>query len=180
MGSDRHYPEEGPAHLVDVAAFWIDRTVVTNRQFREFVVETGYVTVAELAPDKSLYPNARADMLKPGSMVFKPPTRTVDEEDWRQWWRFEFGANCRRPYGRGKSNQGLDDHPVVHVAFQDVQAYASWAGKELPTEPEWEFAAWGGVEGSEFPWGHDLMRGDQYMANTWQGNFPIRNTLADG
>ena len=180
MGSDRHYPEEGPAHFVYVAPFRIDRTPVTNRQFREFVTATGYVTIAELVPDSSLYPDARLEIIKPGSMVFRPPSRAIDEEDWRQWWHFELGANWRRPYGKGKSNQRLDDHPVVQVAFQDVEAYAHWAGKELPTEAEWEFAAWGGMEGYEFPWGNELTPDGQFMANTWQGRFPSRNTLVDG
>jgi formylglycine-generating enzyme len=132
MGSDRHYPEEAPVHRVTVSPFWIDRTPVTNRQFRRFVEETGYVTVAEMAPDPKDYPGALPHMLKPGSMVFAPPRHPVDLRDWSQWWRFEFGANWRRPNGRGRSNQGVEDHPVVHIAYKDAEAYAEWAGKGLP------------------------------------------------
>jgi formylglycine-generating enzyme required for sulfatase activity len=137
MGSDDHYPEEAPAHRVTVDAFWVDRAPVTNRQFHAFVQATGYVTVAEIAPDPKDYPGALPHMLKPGSLVFTPPRHPVDLRDWSQWWKFEFGANWRRPYGRGRSNHGLEDHPVVHVAYKDAEAYAAWAGKSLPTEAEW-------------------------------------------
>src|SRR5215475_1545728 len=153
MGSDRHYPEEAPAHRVTVAPFWIDRAPVTNRQFKQFVAATGYVTVAEIAPDPQDYPGALPHMLKPGSLVFTPPSHPVDLHDWSQWWRFEFGADCRRPNGRGRPNPGLDDHPVVHLAYKDTEAYATWAGKELPTEAEWEYAARGGLDGAEYAWG---------------------------
>ncbi len=180
MGSDRHYPEEAPAHRVTVASCWIDRTPVTNRQFRRFVEATGYVTVAEAAPDPKDYPGALPHMLKPGSLVFTPPPHPVDLRDWRQWWKFEFGANWPRPYGRGRSNHGLDDHPVVHVALQDAEAYAAWAGKALPTEAEWEYAARGGLDGAEFAWGDELTPGGRHMANTWQGRFPHENLAADG
>ena len=180
MGSDEHYIEESPVHCVTVSAFWIDRMPVTNREFRRFVEATGYVTYAEIAPDPKDYPGALPHMLKPGSLVFTPPGHKVDLRDWRQWWRFEFGANWRRPYGRGKSNQGLDDHPVVHVALRDVEAYAAWAGKELPTEAEWEYAARGGLDGAEFAWGDELMPDGKHMANIWQGAFPNENLSADG
>jgi formylglycine-generating enzyme required for sulfatase activity len=180
MGSDQHYPEEAPAHEATVAPFWMDRTPVTNREFRHFVAATGYVTVAEIAPDPKDYPGALPHMLKPASLVFTPPRRPVDLRDWQQWWRFEPGANWRRPYGKGKSNQGLDEHPVVHVAWRDVQAYAAWAGKALPTEAEWEFAARGGLAGAEFAWGDELTPGGRHMANTWQGAFPNENLMADG
>ena len=154
MGSDRHYPEEAPAHQVCVDPFWVDRTPVTNRQFHEFVKATGYVTVAEEAPNPKDYPGALPQMLKPGSLVFSPPRHAVNVNDWRQWWRFEFGANWRRPYGRSRPNFALlKEHPVVQVALRDVEAYAAWAGKELPTEAEWEFAARGGLDGAEFAWG---------------------------
>ena len=164
MGSDRHYPEEAPVHHVTVAPFWIDRTPVTNRQFRAFVEETGYVTEAEIAPDPKDYPGALPHMLKPGSLVLHRHRHPVDLRDWSQWWRFEFGANWRRPYGQGKASHGLDDHPVVHVALRDVQAYAAWAGKELPTEAEWEYAARGGLDGAEFAWGDEFTP----AASIWQ------------
>jgi sulfatase modifying factor 1 len=180
MGSDRHYPEEAPAHRVAVGPFWMDRGPVTTREFRRFVEATGYVTVAEIAPDPKDYPGALPHMLKPGSLVFTPPPHSVDLRDWSQWWKFEFGANWRRPNGRGRSNQGLDDHPVVHIAFQDAEAYAKWADKELPTEAEWEFAARGGRNGAEFAWGDELTPGGRHMANTWQGAFPHENLGSDG
>jgi formylglycine-generating enzyme len=180
MGSDHHYPEEAPVHRVTVSPFWIDPTPVTNRQFREFVQATGYVTVAEIAPDAKAYPGALPHMLKPGSLVFTPPRHPVDLRDWSQWWKFEFGANWRRPYGRGRSNHGLEDHPVVHVAYKDAEAYAAWAGKALPTEAEWEYAARGGLNGTEFAWGNELAPGGRHMANTWQGAFPNENLATDG
>lgn len=180
MGSDQHYPEEAPAHRVAVSSFQIDRTPVTNREFRRFVEATGYVTVAEMAPDPKDYPGALPHMLKPGSLVFRPPGRTVDLKDWSQWWTFEFGANWRRPYGRGRNNHGLDEHPVVHVAYKDAEAYAAWAGKELPTEAEWEFAARGGLDGAEFAWGDEFTPSGLHMANTWQGAFPNQNDVTDG
>ena len=147
MGSDRHYPEEAPIHRVNVDEFWIDRTPVTNRQFREFINATGYVTFAELTPDAKDYPGALPHMLKAGSLVFTPPRQAVDLRHWGEWWTFKFGANWRRPYGPHSNLRGLDDHPVVHVAYRDVEAYAKWAGKEVPTEAEWEFAARGGLDG---------------------------------
>lgn len=180
MGSDRHYAEEAPAHRVAVDGFWIDSTPVTNADFRAFVAATGYVSWAEIAPDARDYPGARPQMLKAGGLVFTPPSGPVDLADWSQWWRFTFGATWRRPYGKGSHIGGLDDHPVVQVAFKDAEAYAAWAGKALPTEAEWEFAARGGLEGAEFAWGDVLTPGGRYMANTWQGAFPHENTRADG
>jgi sulfatase modifying factor 1 len=180
MGSDSHYPEEAPSHRVSVDGFWIDETPVTNRQFRTFVEATGHVTLAEITPDAKDYPNALPHMLRAGSLMFNQPTHPVDLRDWSQWWTFKFGATWRKPYGAGSSIKGLDDHPVVHVAYSDAEAYAAWAGKSLPTEAEWEFAAWGGVEGKEFSWGDEFTPGGHHMANTWQGNFPSENTKEDG
>jgi sulfatase modifying factor 1 len=180
MGSDRHYPEEGPVHRVTVHSFRMDRTPVTNRAFRKFVDATGYVTFAEIAPDPKDYPGALPHMLKAGSLVFSPPDHPVDLGNFASWWEFKFGANWRRPYGKGSSIRGLDDHPVVHIAYRDAEAYAAWAGKELPTEADWEFAARGGLEGAEFAWGAELTPGGRHMANTWQGQFPMQNLAEDG
>ena len=180
MGSDRHYPEEAPVHRVSVGAFWIDAAPVTNRQFRKFVNATNYVTFAEIAPDPKDYPGALPHMLKAGSLVFSPPNAPVDLKDWSQWWRFKFGADWRRPYGPRSSISGLDNHPVVHVAYRDAEAYARWAGKELPTEAEWEFAARGGLDGAEYAWGDELTPDGKQMANTWQGAFPHENQALDG
>lgn len=180
MGSDRHYPEERPCHRVTVSGFFIDATPVTNAQFRAFVDATGHVTVAEIAPDPNDYPGARPEMLRAGSLVFTPPSHPVDLRNWSQWWAFKFRANWRRPYGPGSSIKGLDDHPVVHVAYADAEAYAQWAGKELPSEAEWEFAARGGLEDAEFAWGDELTPDGRQMANTWQGEFPLQNLALDG
>jgi hypothetical protein len=163
-----------------VDGFWMDRTPVTNRQFRKFVNATGYVTFAEIPPDPKDYPGALPHMLKPGSLVFTPPRPPVDLRDWSQWWSFECGADWQRPYGPQSSIGGLDDHPVVHVAYKDAAAYAAWAGKELPTEGEWEFAARGGLDGAEFAWGDAFAPGGRQMANTWQGAFPHQNLALDG
>jgi sulfatase modifying factor 1 len=180
MGSDKHYPEEAPAHRVHVDTFWIDRTPVTNRAFRKFVNATGYVTFAEIRPNPEDYPGALSRMLKPGSLVFDPPKHPVDLRDWSQWWRFKFGANWRRPCGARSTISGLDDHPVVHIAHRDAEAYARWVGKELPTEAEWEFAARGRLDDAEFAWGEEFTPGGHHMANTWQGVFPYQDLAADG
>jgi formylglycine-generating enzyme required for sulfatase activity len=180
MGSDRHYPEEAPVHRVAVDGFRIDRTPVTNRQFRAFVEATGYVTFAEIPPDPKDYPGALPQMLKAASLVFEPPDHPVDLRNWGEWWTFKFGADWRHPEGPGSSIRGLDDHPVVHVAYRDAEAYAAWAGKALPTEAEWEFAARGGLDGAEFAWGDELAPGGRWMANTWQGAFPHQNLAVDG
>jgi formylglycine-generating enzyme required for sulfatase activity len=180
MGSDRHYPEEAPSHDVTVDAFWIDRTPVTNRDFLKFVNETGYVTLAEIKPDANDYPGALPHMLRAGSLVFAAPKPAVDLRNWSQWWKFKFGANWRRPCGPRSSIGGLNDHPVVHIAYRDAEAYAKWAGKELPTEAEWEFAARGGLDGAEFAWGDEFAPGGKHMANTWQGGFPYQNLKQDG
>jgi formylglycine-generating enzyme len=180
MGSDKHYAEEAPAHCVSVDAFWIDRTPVTNREFRKFVNATGYVTFAEITPDPKDYPGALPHMLRAGSLVFNPPKNPVDLENWLQWWTFKFGANWKRPYGPRSSIAGLNDHPVVHVAYRDAVAYAKWAGKDLPTEAEWEFAARGGLNRKKYSWGDELKPDGKWMANIWQGEFPLENTKEDG
>ena len=181
MGSDRHYPEEAPAlEEVAVDGFWIDETPITNRDFLKFVNATGYVTFAELKPEAKDYPGALPHMLRAGSLVFTPPSHQVGLRDWSQWWQFKFGANWRRPSGPRSSIAGLHDHPVVHVAYCDAEAYAKWAGKELPTEAEWEFAARGGLDGAEFAWGDEFTPDDRHRANTWQGAFPHQNLAADG
>ena len=180
MGSDKHYAEEAPVHRVTVDAFRMDRTPMTNRQFNEFVEATGHITFAEIPPDPKDYPGALPHMLYAGSLVFSPPSRSVDLRDWSQWWSFLKGADWRHPYGPDSTIDGLDDHPVVHVAYQDAEAYAKWAGKDLPTEAEWEFAARGGLDGAEFAWGDELTPNGKHMANTWQGEFPRQNLCEDG
>jgi formylglycine-generating enzyme len=180
MGSDRHYPEEAPVHEVTVDGFWIDRTPVTNADFHQFVRATGYVSFAELRPKAGDYPGAKPEMLRAGSLVFTPPNHPVDLSRWDQWWQFKFGANWRRPYGPRSTITGLSNHPVMHIAYRDAEAYAKWAGKELPSEAEWEFAARGGLDGCEFAWGDEFAPGGDHLANTWQGNFPHENLAADG
>lgn len=180
MGSDDHYPEEGPAHQVRVDGFWIDAAPVTNREFARFVAETGYVTVAEIAPDPAEYPEADPALLQPGSSLFVRPKAPVPLHDPFGWWQFALGVNWRHPWGPESSLEGLEDHPVVHIAYPDAEAYAAWAGKSLPTEAEWEFAARGGLDRKAFAWGDELYPGGKQMANTWQGSFPFENTLEDG
>jgi sulfatase modifying factor 1 len=180
MGSDKHYPEEAPAHRARVDGFWMDTHTVTNQEFKRFVDATGYVTVAERHANAEDYPGADPAMLLPASVVFVKPPRAVDMNDLYQWWRYIRGADWRHPGGPHTSLQGLWDHPVVHIAFEDAEAYAHWLGKALPTEAEWEFAARGGLDGAEFVWGDELVPAGKPMANTWQGKFPWQNLLEDG
>jgi sulfatase modifying factor 1 len=180
MGSDRHYPEEAPAHRVAVGGFWMDRFQVTNERFKRFVKETGHLTVAQRPPNPAHYPGAKPELLVPGSTVFAQPDHPVDLRDHYNWWRYVPGADWRHPRGRASTIRGLFRHPVVHVAWEDAEAYARWAGKELPTEAEWEFAARGGLDGAEYTWGDEFTPAGRYMANTWQGEFPIVNEQFDG
>ena len=179
MGSDNHYPEEAPAHRVRVNGFWMDKFTVTNLDFARFVEATGYVTLAERPANPEDYPGALPEMLAPSSTMFKKPSCPVDMSNHFNWWVYVRGANWRNPRGPASTIKKLGDHPVVHVAYEDVEAYCLWAGKELPTEAEWEFAACGGLDGAEYVWGDEFTPDGKHMANTWQGNFPYRNTLDD-
>jgi sulfatase modifying factor 1 len=186
--SDLGWPEEKPAHRVHVDGFWMDEAEVTNAQFRAFVQATGYVTTAERAPslDEIMSqlppgtPPPPREALVPGSLVFAPPSGRVDLRDFSQWWAWTPGASWRHPEGPGSGLEGRDDHPVVHVSWDDAVAFARWAGKRLPTEAEWEFAARGGLDGKPYVWGDDRPTETRSLANTWQGEFPHRNTAADG
>jgi formylglycine-generating enzyme required for sulfatase activity len=180
MGSDRHYPEEAPAHRVSIGAFWMDRHAVTNADFKRFVEGTGYVTSAERPANAADYPGAKPELLAPSSVMFKKAAGRVDLRNHYNWWIYVAGADWRHPRGPGSHVKALMAHPVVHIAFEDAQAYAQWAGKELPTEAEWEFAARGGLDGAEFAWGDELMPDGKPMANFWQGEFPWQNLLEDG
>jgi len=180
MGSDHHYPEEAPVHRVAVNGFWMDRHAVTNAEFQRFVEATGHVTVAEQPADPAEYPGAKQEMLVPSSVMFKKASAPVDLRDPYIWWTYRPGADWRHPRGPGSHLNALMDHPVVHVAFADAQAYADWAGKALPTEAEWEFAARGGLDGAEFVWGDELAPRRKSMANYWQGEFPWNNLVEDG
>jgi len=179
MGSERFYPEEAPVRQVRVDPFLMDETPVTNAAFRAFVEATGHVTLAEIAPDPRDYPGMLPGMDRAGSLVFDPPPGPVDLRS-LAWWRFGFGADWRHPQGEGSSIEGMDDHPVVHVSHADAQAYALWAGKALPTEAEFEYAARGGLDGADYAWGEELAPGGAMLANYWQGPFPHANSMADG
>jgi len=180
MGSDHHYPEESPARTAAVEPFRMDIHPVTNRQFHRFVETTGHVTLAERPPDPAVYPEARPEDLVPGSLVFGMTPGPVNLGEYWRWWTWTPGADWRHPRGPGSSLDGLDSHPVVHVAYRDAAVYARWAGMELPSEIQWEYAARGGVSGAEFCWGDDDPQETAPLANTWQGRFPYENSELDG
>lgn len=180
-------PAERPAHPVRVSGFWMDETDVTNAQFRKFVEATGYVTTAEKVPSveeirKYAMPGApipKQEDLKAGAVVFTPPDHAVNLRDVSNWWKYVPGANWRHPEGPGSSIEGKDDHPVVHVSWFDAEAYAKWAGKRLPTEAEWEFAARGGLAGKNYIWGDEPLSDEHPQCNVFQGEFPFKNLLKD-
>ena len=180
MGSDDFYPEEKPTRKATVDGFWMDAHTVTATEFRRFVRATKYVTVAERPLDPHDYPDADPDLLVPGSAVFQPTKGPVDLDDSGNWWAYVPGAYWKRPAGLGSTINGRDHHPVVHIAYEDAEAYAAWVDKELPTESEWEFAARGGLDGATFAWGDEHFPGGKPMANTWQGEFPWQNLKLDG
>jgi formylglycine-generating enzyme len=180
MGSDAFYPEEAPVRRVDVGAFWIDERPVSVAEFRRFVKATGHVTVAERTPAAADFPDADPALLVPGSLVFHATRGPVDLRDVGNWWSYVPGARWDRPEGPGSDVYTRGRHPVTQVAYEDAEAYASWAGKRLPTEAEWEYAARGGLEGAKYAWGDDPFPGGRAMANTWQGEFPWQNLCLDG
>ena len=180
MGSNDHYREEAPAHEATVGEFWMDRYPVTNALYERFVAQTGYVTIAERALDAADYPGALHHLLVPGSVVFAPPPVGSDLRNHLVWWRYVPGASWRHPYGPESSVEGKEDHPVVHVAFDDAAAFAQWAGKELPTEAEWERAARGGLDRKPYAWGNDWAPKGREMANVWKGEFPHVNLRPNG
>ncbi|HEX7854589.1 MAG TPA: formylglycine-generating enzyme family protein [Sphingobium sp.] len=180
MGSDRFYPEERPSRRVRVDGFWIDKTPVTNAEFARFVVATDYVTTAEIAPDPAAYPGISLGMIHAGSLLFEKPVQPVGLGNPSRWWHFAGGTDWRHPWGADSSIEGLEDHPVCHVSVADAEAYARWAGKSLPTEAEWEYAARGGLDDADYAWGDELAPNGMMLANYWQGRFPHENRLLDG
>lgn len=181
MGTDEAgFPDTRPVHRVAVSGFWMDRAEVTNEQFAAFVKATGYVTVAERRPSPEEFPGVPPEKLVAGSIVFTPPKRPVKLNDPMQWWAYVPGADWRHPEGPGSSIKGSGNHPVVHISFADALAFAKWAGKRLPTEAEFEWAARGGLDRQKFAWGDELRPKGRFMANTFQGNFPNANTGEDG
>lgn len=190
MGTDEKesYEAERPTHRVKVDGFWMDTTEVTNKEFQKFVSATGYLTTAErpviwdeikkqLPPGT---PKPPEEMLKPGSLVFTPPDHPVPLNDMSVWWAWKTGADWKHPEGPGSDLKGRENYPVVHISWDDSVAYAKWAGKRLPTETEWEFAARGGLEGKRYTWGEEFKPDGKWMANTFQGNFPNQDAGEDG
>jgi len=180
IGNDHYYPEERPLREVEVGDVWFDPHPVTNAEFARFVKKTRHITVAEKAPDRADFPDADPALMVPGSQVFTATSGPVHLGDWTRWWRWQPGADWRAPQGPGSSWKSIPDHPVVHVGWEDASAYAEWAGKELPTEPEWEHAARGGLVGRDFAWGDELSPDGARLANTWQGGFPWQDRDPDG
>lgn len=181
MGSDNPmFKDARPWHRVNLDAFWIDKTLVTNQQFARFVKATGYVTVAERTPTAEEFPNADKENLVAGSVVFTPPDHPVPLSNHLLWWGYVQGANWRHPQGPATNLGGKEKHPVVQVAYADAVSYCTWAGKRLPTEAEFEFAERGGLERKRFAWGDEFRPGGRFMANTFQGHFPDKNTAEDG
>lgn len=180
MGSDKFYPEEKPVHEVTVDGFYIDKYEVTNEDYQKFVQETGYMTVAERPLNPADYPGADPALLVPGALVFQKAKGPVDLKSYFNWWAWVPGANWKNPKGPGSGLVGLEKHPVTYIAYEDAEAYAKWAGKELPSEAEWEFAARGGLDAKNFTWGDEDHQLTTPFANTWQGEFPYQNLLTDG
>ncbi|CAN5347902.1 formylglycine-generating enzyme family protein [soil metagenome] len=180
MGSARFYAEEAPVRQVKVDPFLMDETPVTNAEFAAFVAATGHVTLAEIAPSPDDYPGLLPEAAIAGSAVFDRVEQGTGYGALAAGWSFRPGADWRRPLGHDSSIDGIEDHPVVHIAYQDAQAYADWTQKSLPTEAEWEFAARGGLEGADYAWGDELAPGGAMLANYWQGRFPHVNELLDG
>lgn len=180
MGSaEKSFRDAQPCHQVKVDGFWIDKTEVTNEQFASFVKETGYKTVAERTPKAEDFPGAPPENLVPGSLVFTPPKKPVGRNHFN-WWRYVPGANWQHPEGPKSNLKGLAKYPVVQIAYEDAEAYAKWAGKRLPTEAEFEYAARGGLEGKKYSWGDELVPQGKWQANIWQGVFPYKNSKEDG
>ncbi len=180
MGSNQHYPDEAPVHPVTVNGFWMDQSTVTNKQFARFVATTSYVTVAERPLNPQEYPGVDPALLVPGSLIFQQPSHPVDLRNVGNWWVYTPGASWRHPEGPNSSIEGRDNFPVVHVSYEDAEAFARWAGKGLPTEAQWERAARGGLEGAVYTWGNEFAPDGKLMANTWQGEFPWQNLRTDG
>ena len=180
MGSEAFYPEEAPTREVTVDGFWMDETPVTNADFAEFVEATGYTTIAERKPDPDDYPGADPDDLVPGSAVFFSPDGPVDLRNPSEWWEYVPGADWHHLTGPESSLSDKDEHPVVHVTYEDAREYADWAGKRLPSDAKWERAARGGLERMRFVWGDEHVPDNKLMANTWQGEFPHENKVLDG